>query len=135
MPDHQSRSSNKPKTSGFHGRDLRFAGGISAGLVSAILVAGALLAPVADWDGLTSTRANDETKTVTLANTPTLRVEAPGSETGQAGPLGAGSPSGGVVVAPAALDGTPGTLPGAGAGGGDLPVIPGVVLLPRTGAT
>ena len=33
-----------------------FAGAISAGLVAAILVGGALLAPVADWDGLSPSR-------------------------------------------------------------------------------
>src|SRR3712207_2581404 len=108
MPDQHSRSSKNTAKSGFHGRDLRFAGAISAGLVSAILVGGALLAPVADWDGITSTRPDDETKTVKLAQTPTLRVEAPGNEAGDTGPLGAGSPSGGIVVSPVGADGTPG---------------------------
>ena len=50
-------------------------GAVSAGLVSAILVGGALLAPVADWDGLTVQRADDDAQTVTLAQTPRSRVE------------------------------------------------------------
>src|SRR5918995_3449390 len=71
MPDLNSRSSRKPAEGGFHARDLRLAGAISAALVSAILVGGALLAPVADWDGLSSSGGGaDETKTVHLADVP-----------------------------------------------------------------
>src|SRR5687768_5076579 len=77
MPDKNSRSSMKPAKGGFHARDLRFAGAVSAGLVSAILVGGALLAPVADWDRLSSSRGVDSTQEVQLAALPPER-QAPG---------------------------------------------------------
>src|SRR5215213_4395738 len=51
----------EPRTGGSHARDLRFAGAMSAGLVTAILACGALLAPMSrDFTG-----------------TPALRTEAP----------------------------------------------------------
>ena len=75
MSDHRIGSSSataQGRTS--HARDLRFAGAISAGLVSAILVGGALLAPVADWNGLTSSPQKDSDEPLKLASPPPLRV-------------------------------------------------------------
>src|SRR5215218_9534449 len=83
MSDQNSPSSRKPQGR-FHTRDLRLAGAISAGLVSAILVGGALLAPVANWDGLSSSRALDETKDVQLADLPAERQAPDGG--GGSGP-------------------------------------------------
>jgi len=45
VQDRDNTSSTEPAKSGSHARDIRFAGAVSAGLVSAILVGGALLAP------------------------------------------------------------------------------------------
>jgi hypothetical protein len=68
MTDRDSAGSARPAVGGAHGRDLRFAGGLSAGLVSAILVGGALLAPVTDWGGTRgSMRDRGEGLTVHLA--------------------------------------------------------------------
>src|SRR5215207_4952926 len=109
MPDLNSRSSTKPAEGGFHARDLRLAGGISAALVSAILVGGALLAPVADWDGLSSSRGGGGAggKVVVLADT----ARVPESEPGETGPDPSGpvltvpGPEGPVAIDPAGLTG------------------------------
>src|ERR1700754_2401853 len=92
MPDQNSRSSTSAAKGG-HARDLRFAGGISAGLISAILVGGALLAPVADWEGLTSSRGVEDTQTIHLADLPAV-TSTPGGG-GGSGPAGGGSGGGG----------------------------------------
>src|SRR5829696_5731659 len=116
MPDLNSRSSTKPAEGGFHARDLRLAGGISAALVSAILVGGALLAPVADWDGLSSSRGggSDEAKVVHLAQAPRPTADEPGDSGPEpSGPvLTVPGPDGPVALAPVALTGgTPVSLP------------------------
>ena len=62
---------------------------ISAGLVSAILVGGALLAPVADWKGLSSSRGagDGDAQTVRLAEAPNPADARPGdSRPGPSGP-------------------------------------------------
>ena len=51
VTDRDSVRRTKPLKGDFHVRDLRFAGAVSAGLISAILVGGALLAPAANWSG------------------------------------------------------------------------------------
>src|SRR5918999_578854 len=75
--EHTTRS-DQPVMGGSHTRDLRFAGGVSAGLVSAILVGGALLAPVADWGGQPSARDRGETLTVRLPDAPRPAPCCPG---------------------------------------------------------
>src|SRR5215207_4417589 len=139
MPDLNSRSSTKPAEGGFHARDLRLAGGISAGLVSAILVGGALLAPVADWKGLSSDRGGDGAGIVTLAETPRVRVVPPRPGDGpQAGPALPVPGSGPIAFGPLTVAGGDagggGTVPGAGAGGGNGPAFPGADTSPRAGA-
>ena len=73
MSDHNIRTSSKAGRGGFHAGDLRFAGAVSAGLVSAILVGGALLAPVASWDDSPSNRATETTAVLKLRPTPPIR--------------------------------------------------------------
>src|SRR5215218_3586238 len=104
MPDHSignTSGASQRRTS--HARDLRFAGAVSAGLVSAILVGGALLAPVADWNGITSSPPSDKGQTITLATPRTAQGNvADGSSTSDLGTaasrglgrlgLGAGTP-------------------------------------------
>src|SRR5215218_4226443 len=108
MPDLNSRSSTKRAEGGFHARDLRLAGGISAALVSAILVGGALLAPVADWEGLSSSRGGtgDDATPVRLADAslPTSKPDDSGPE--PSGPvLTVPGPDGPVALDPAGLTG------------------------------
>src|SRR4029079_16451665 len=91
MSDHRTGSSSataQGRTS--HARDLRFAGGISAGLISAILVGGALLAPVADWDSLGSPRSVDGTQVVQLADLP-ANQQTPGGSGGSGDGSGGGA--------------------------------------------
>jgi hypothetical protein len=121
MPDLNSRSSTKPVEGGFHARDLRLAGGISAALVSAILVGGALLAPVADWDGLSPSAGggSDKTKPVRLASVP--RPQTPEREEPRPDPSGpvltVPGVDGPVALDPAGLTG--GTPVSLQVGGGD----------------
>jgi hypothetical protein len=122
MPDQNSRSSQKPAVGGFHARDLRLAGGISAALVSAILVGGALLAPVADWDGLSSSGgpgSDGNTQPVRLADAPRAPESPADSGPDNSGPtLTVPGPDGPVALSPAALTGgTPVSLPTTGGGG------------------
>src|SRR5215218_10136141 len=124
MPDLNSRSSMKPAEGGFHTRDLRLAGGISAALVSAILVGGALLAPVADWDSLSSSPrggGSDDARTVRLADAPRPTASEPqDSSSDPSGPvLTVPGPDGPVALDPAGLTGgTPVSLTGGGGGAG-----------------
>jgi Bacterial TSP3 repeat len=125
MPDQNSRSTTRPAEGGFHARDLRLAGAISAGLVSAILVGGALLAPVADFEGLSSSGGGgDETKTVQLADLPAEPDALPRDR----GPrpsapvLTVESPDGPVALDPSVIaGGTPVSLPTGGDGGTPAP--------------
>src|SRR5689334_12414777 len=123
MPDQNSRSSTSAAKGGLHSRDLRFAGGISAGLISAILVGGALLAPVADWNGLGSSRSVDDTQVVQLADLPAShRTPADGGsggsgdDTGGTGGGAEGPSVPGSLLVDDDGDGggvpTPGALPG-----------------------
>src|SRR5215207_4827882 len=121
MPDLNSRSSTKPAEGGFHARDLRLAGGISAALVSAILVGGALLAPVADWEGLSSSPGGADGKPVVLAEAPRTPASEPGdSRPDPSGPvLTVPGPDGPVALDPAGLTG--GTPVSLTVGDGDAP--------------
>ncbi|MGI8778877.1 MAG: hypothetical protein ACR2L8_01680, partial [Solirubrobacteraceae bacterium] len=87
MSQHTSRpSSTPPRAGGSHARDLRFAGALSAGLICAILVGGALVAPVTNWKGLPSQRAGDGTQTVRLAPAPRTAQPASGSGSSTSAP-------------------------------------------------
>lgn len=121
MKDHNSTSSVQPGQRSSHARDLRLAGGISAGLISAILVGGALLAPVADWGGQLGTRdRGGDVLTVRLPSTP-----SPDTPTGGTAPGSGGGPAPAVsVLGP---DGAPlGIAPVELAGSTPSPVLPGV---------
>ena len=129
MSDHQIGSSSAPSAPPSHARDLRFAGAISAGLIAAILVGGALLAPVADWNGLTSSRqSGGESGTVTLAQPRSTRVSDGGTPaertTRTAAERGLGSL--GLVVATPGDLGFEISLPGGGTAPGGGPLFPGV---------
>src|SRR5215207_10021921 len=78
VTDRDNTSSVGPAQAGSHARDMRFAAGVSAGLISAILVGGALLAPVTDWGGLERTRQGGRVLTVELPAAPRPRSSAPG---------------------------------------------------------
>nr|MBA3407137.1 hypothetical protein [Solirubrobacterales bacterium] len=67
MSDHDSTRRAEPAKGGSHARDLRVAGGASAGLVSAILVGGALLAPIVDRNGPAIRQERGQVFTVQLA--------------------------------------------------------------------
>src|SRR5215207_6840036 len=114
-------------------RDLRFAGGLSLGLVSAILAAGALIAPMRDVGGDTRTAGEPASSQVRLptAVSPTANVPKPGGPS-LAAPIGpTAAPIGGATLplsaaAPAPLgsadDGAaigPGTSVGRNAGDRD----------------
>jgi hypothetical protein len=123
-PDRNSRSTTKPAEGGFHARDLRLAGGISAALVSAILVGGALLAPVADWDGLSSAPpGDDDSHVLRLAEAAPAPASQPRDSRPDSSPgpvLTVPGPDGPVAVNPAGLTGgTPVSLPIGGSGGDD----------------
>src|SRR5829696_6860204 len=128
VQDRDSTSSTEPAKSGSHARDIRFAGAVSAGLVSAILVGGALLAPIAERSGDSGARERgSEVLTLQLPKAPRPDVGRPGPDSSGpqepipvpgAGPLTFG-PVGGSGIAPVPL--LPGVSPGGGggAGGGD----------------
>ena len=121
VTEQDTTRSAQPVEGGSHTRDLRFAGGVSAGLVSAILVGGALLAPVADWGGQPSVRDRSETVTVHLPEAPRTGSPQTGGTPTSSGPSlvpGAGGP---VAVAPIELtSAAPGSvLPGVTGGTGD----------------
>jgi Bacterial TSP3 repeat len=133
MRDRDTTSSAAPGHAGSHTRDLGVAGGISAGLIAAILVGGALFAPVADWNGDSRARENGgNTLTVTLPRTPSAPAGKPGSgdSTGSTptvlGPVSGGgplvflpaTPSGSVPVPLGAAPGDAGPLVDGGGGGG-----------------
>src|SRR3954451_12498021 len=99
MLDQNSRSSMKPAPRGFHARDLRLAGGISVGLVSAILVGGALLAPVANWERLSSSRGGDDPQIVHLADLPAVQHTPGGAGNGPASGPGTSAPGAGPTAA------------------------------------
>src|SRR5215208_1499372 len=129
VQDRDNTSSTEPAKSGSHARDIRFAGAVSAGLVSAILVGGALLAPIAERDGDSGTRERGgEVLTVQLPKAPRPDVGQPGPESGPrvpapvpgAGPLTLGPAGGGsgTATVPLLPGVAPGGAPGAGGGGG-----------------
>ena len=135
MSDQNTRSSTKPRKGGFHAGDLRFAGAVSAGLVSAILVGGALLAPVANWDELPSSRSADDAQTVFLAEAP--RPDAPTPQTGTGRTPGIPATAPGVTpvsLSPLTVGDGAGLVPG---GGGDDPARPDAPepTTPSSGAT
>ena len=70
MRDREGSRDGAPPERGSHARDLRLAGGASAGLVSAILVAGALVAPIADRNGEPNPEQSGEVLTVRLPRPP-----------------------------------------------------------------
>ncbi|HKH17620.1 MAG TPA: hypothetical protein VKA57_08855, partial [Solirubrobacteraceae bacterium] len=128
VQDRDSTSSTEPAKSGSHARDIRFAGAVSAGLVSAILVSGALLAPIAERSGDSGARERGgEVLTLQLPKAPRPDVGRPGPDSSGpreptpvpgAGPL-TFRPVGGSGAAPVPL--LPGVALGGGgaAGGGD----------------
>src|SRR5687768_10000194 len=124
MTDQNSTRLSQPSAGGSHTRDLRFAGGVSAGLVSVILVGGALLAPIANWGG-GQPSARDQGKTVTVHLPEASRPATPQTGSGGGSPSSSGpslvpGPGGSLVVAPIELtSATPGSvLPGVSPGGG-----------------
>jgi hypothetical protein len=133
MTDRDSAGSARPAVGGAHGRDLRFAGGLSAGLVSTILVGGALLAPLSNFGG-DKPSAADHSRELTLKLPAAPRADAPqrpGSGSGSDSESGAvptllSPAAGALTAAPATLAGgsapaTPGGTQGGGietSGGG-----------------
>src|SRR5215207_6490887 len=118
VQDRDSTSSTEPAKSGSHARDIRFAGAVSAGLVSAILVSGALLAPIAERSGDSGARERGgEVLTLQLPKAPRPDVGRPGPDS--SGPReptpvpGAGPLTFGPVV---------------GSGAAPVPLLPGVAL-------
>src|SRR5215218_4239236 len=119
MTDRDSARSITPAQEGSHARDLRFAGGVSAGLISAILVAGALLAPVSNFGGDMPSVGEGTVQTVRLPATPRPPTKPRGGG-GGSGPSALGAAPGAVVLAPPVLGG--GSTP---ALGGTTPALAG----------
>ena len=120
MTDRDSAGSTRPVEEGSHARDLRFAGAVSAGLISAILVAGALLAPVSDFGGGKASIGEGSVQTVRLpaAPRPTEPRGGGGEESGPPvlapGPVGPATS----VLAPTLGGGSTPAL------GGSVPALP-----------
>src|SRR5215218_4944190 len=115
MTDRDSARSITPAQEGSHARELRFAGGVSAGLISAILVAGALLAPVSNFGGDRPSVGEGTVQSVRLPATarPPAKPHGGGEGSGSSVP-------GAVALVPTALGG--GATP---ALGGSAPSLPG----------
>ena len=71
MPDSDKTRRARPAPGGSHAHDLRFAGAVSAGLITAILAGGALLAPVTHFNnGRPALGSGDEAVNVKLPAAP-----------------------------------------------------------------
>ena len=101
MPDGERNGGGvEPQEGRSRSNDLRFAGGVSAGLICSILVCGALIAPVADFGGTRSAREHGgKTVTVRLPEAPRPATPAPGP--GTAPGLPSPAPVGGPLAVPA----------------------------------
>src|SRR5829696_8760960 len=114
MEDQDRPDSSGLPEGGSAKRDMRFAGGVSAGLISTILVSGALLAPVTDLGSRVASREGVEVRTLELPSAP--RADAPSPAADPATPEAAPLPVTALpAVAPAAVpDAGPGLLAPAG---------------------
>src|SRR5215218_297124 len=111
----RDRAGNTQASRARASHDLRFAGAVSAGLVSVILAGGALLAPVTEFTGSRSTRERVDTVTVRLPDVPRPAAPSPSPAPVPGGPAPVlGGP---IAVAPIELPGVPvaASLPTAGA--------------------